>query len=550
MIITSGNIVLVSSILLFISVLAGKAGYKFGAPALLLFLTVGMLFGSDGLGIQFNSPEAAQFIGMIALSIILFSGGMDTKASEIKPVIGEGVVLATAGVALTATLTGLFIYLISDLFGLSISLPESFLLAAVMSSTDSASVFSILRSKKQGLKQNLRPLLELESGSNDPMAYILTVLLIQAIAEGNLGFPDALFMFFIQMVIGAGAGFLLGKLTVRIINTINIGNKSLYSVLLLALVFFTLSFTELIKGNGYLAVYIAGLVVGNHNIAYKKSLTTFFDGFSWLFQIAMFLTLGLLVNPHELLDVIEIGLLVGIFMILFARPIAVFLCLLPFPKISFKGRLYVSWVGLRGAVPIIFATYPLVAGLENAHIIFNTVFFITIISLLIQGTTVSYMANLLHLSTEVKEDSFGIDMPDEIKASLTETEVNEKFLTAGNTLKEIHLPPNTLVMMIRRGNSYIVPKGDTKLLLGDKILFISTDDPSISKEYTTMKPSRRKKFFKNALSLIQPRLATPEEILSDEATETPSNQPPQEKIGNTELPPNGTNPNNDITKTV
>ncbi|MBP3357201.1 MAG: potassium/proton antiporter [Rikenellaceae bacterium] len=487
-VITADNFVLIGSILLFASVFAGKAGYKFGAPALLLFLGVGMIFGSDGLGIQFDNPGMAQFIGMLALSIILFSGGMDTKFSDIKPIIAPGITLATVGVALTAAVTGLFIFGIARLFHLEISLLESLLMAAVMSSTDSASVFSILRSKKQGLKQNLRPLLELESGSNDPMAYILTILLVQSISVGGISIGMSVFLFFIQMSLGALAGFVLGRLAVKLINRIEIGNASLYSVLLLACVFFVFAVTTLIKGNGYLAVYIAGLVIGNNKIVHKRTLTTFFDGFTWLFQIAMFLALGLLVSPHELLEgkIVGMGLLVGIFMIVLARPVTVFLCMLPFKKFTLKARLYVSWVGLRGAVPIIFATYPLVAGLPNAQLIFNVVFFITIISLVVQGTSVSSMARALGLSVEEKEDSFGIDLPDKVKAALSEVEVTAELLVKGDKLMNLSLPEGTLVVMIKRDADYFVPKGQNRLQVGDKLLVISDNDEELHKEYESL----------------------------------------------------------------
>lgn len=496
---SSGHLLLLGSIILLVAILVVRSSSRFGTPALLLFLMVGMLFGSDGLGIQFNSSNTAQVIGMLALSVILFSGGMDTKYGEIKPVAAEGIVLATVGVFMTAMLTGFFIFLISGTFHVGLTLTESFLLASVMSSTDSASVFSILRSKKQGLKQNLRPLLELESGSNDPMAYILTIILVQAVTQGGIDVWQSALTFVIQMSVGAVAGYLLGRLTVYVINHINLNNKSLYSVLLLSLVYLIFSFTDLIGGNGYLAVYLAGLVVGNHKIVFQKSLTTFFDGFTWLFQIVMFITLGLLVNPHELLDVVEIGLLVGVFMIIFARPVSVFLCLAPFRKITLKGKLYVSWVGLRGAVPIIFATYPLVAGAEHAGEIFNIVFFITIVSLLVQGTTVSSMANLLGLSTELKGDNFGIDIPDEISAELTETEVGPELLAHGNKLKNVRLDSNTLVMMIRRGeDEYIVPKGDTELMVGDKLLCISGGVSELPEDYTV---TRRERFMQKARRL-------------------------------------------------
>ncbi|MCC8034864.1 MAG: potassium/proton antiporter [Rikenellaceae bacterium] len=480
----TGNILLIGSILLFGSILAGKAGSRFGIPALLLFLGVGMIFGSDGLGIQFNSPAFAQFIGMMALSVILFSGGMDTSYQEIKPVLGQGIVLATLGVLLTTCITGFFIYLITD----ELLLMESFLLAAVMSSTDSASVFSILRSKRQGLKQRLRPLLELESGSNDPMAYMLTILLIQVINTGDVSIWGAVWMFLMQMSIGAVSGFLLGHLAIRIINKINIDNRSMYGILLIAFTFFIFSITDLIKGNGYLAVYIAGLVVGNHKIVFKRSMMTFFDGFAWLFQIVMFLTLGLLVNPSELIDwkVAGLGLLVGVFMIIFARPVTVFLCLAPFRGLTFKGRTYVSWVGLRGAVPIIFATYPLLNGIPHARMMFNVVFFITIVSLVIQGTTVSWVAKLLGLATEEKTEAFGMDLPEKVKSALSEIDVQPVLLTNGDRLRDLTLPDNTLVVMIKRGETYFVPKGATKLDVGDKLLVISDNDEQLQKEYRSL----------------------------------------------------------------
>ena len=311
MTIGTGNILLIGSILLFISILAGKAGYRFGVPMLLLFLGVGMIFGSDGLGIQFNNSAAAQFIGMMALSIILFSGGMDTKYSEIKPIAGPGIMLATIGVLLSALLSGTFIFYISGgLSGIpSLSFTESLLLAAVMSSTDSASVFSILRSKGLKLKENLRPMLELESGSNDPMAYMLTILLIQIIQFGDMSFMQAVLMLLQQFIIGGLFGYILGRLALVIINRLNIDNEAFYPILLLACVFFVFAFTDLCNGTGYLAVYIAGLVIGNHKILHKKSIRTFFDGFAWLFQLIMFLTLGRVVNPKELLPVAGIGLL-------------------------------------------------------------------------------------------------------------------------------------------------------------------------------------------------------------------------------------------------
>ena len=487
-IITTENILLIGALLLFVAVMAGKAAYRFGAPALLFFLGVGMLFGINF--ISFHSVEATQFVGMIALCIILFTGGMDTKFSEIRPVIGPGIVLATAGVVMTAVIVAGFVTLIAPWVGLAVSFPAALLLAATMSSTDSASVFSILRSKKQGLNENLRPLLELESGSNDPMAYVLTIVLIGVLSGGAeaVSVPMSIVKFVIQMLLGGLMGYAIGRIGVWTINRINLSNYSLYPVLLLAFVFFTFSFTDLIGGNGYLAVYLAGLVLGNNQLTQKRSLTIFFDGFTWLVQIVMFLTLGLLVNLDELLqpDVLMLGCLVGAFMMFIARPITVFACMMPFRKFTTKARLYVSWVGLRGAVPIIFATYPLLAGTEGARLLFNVVFLGTIISLLVQGTTVSGMANLLGLAYEERESAFSVDMHQDMKSALTEVEVNETMLESGHTLKDITLPENTLVMMVCRDGEYFVPQGKTELKLGDKLLVISDRSEELATTYKDM----------------------------------------------------------------
>lgn len=483
------EVLLVASVILIFSIFAGKAGYRFGLPALLLFLGVGMLFGSDGLGIQFSDPHIAQFIGMLALSIILFSGGMDTKIAEIKPIATQGVVLATIGVLATTLITGGFIYWISGFARhyTTLTFPESLLLAAVMSSTDSASVFSILRSKGVYLKQRLRPTLELESGSNDPMAYMLTLILISYIQVGGMNIGEALLSLVVQLLVGGIAGYIFGRIAVYVINKININNESLYPILLLATAFFTFAATTLCKGNGYLAVYIAGLIVGNAKIVHKKSMGTFFDGFAWLWQIVMFLTLGLLVNPHELLPVASIGLAVGLFMIIIARPASVFLCLLPFKNFDLKGKLYISWVGLRGAVPIIFATYPLIAGVEHAGLIFNIVFFITILSLLIQGTTVTYAAKLLdQIDEPAKKDEFGIELPEDIKSAMSEIDVTREVLSHGTRLMQLTLPDHTLAVMVKRKGRYFIPKGNTELKENDKLLMISDNDEALLQAYQAL----------------------------------------------------------------
>ena len=478
MIFTAENILLIGAVLIFSSILISKTGYRFGIPTLLLFLLVGMGFGSDGLGLQFNSASEAQFIGMIALSIILFTGGMDTKIRDIRPVMAQGILLSTVGVLITTLLTGGFIYFLSIYTSTQIAMPllTCLLLAATMSSTDSASVFNLLRSQKMNLKENLCPMLELESGSNDPMAYMLTIALIQVITSGSdlhIGVIGQNLL--IQFFFGGVIGFAMGQFAIWLINKIGLSNSSLYPILLLSLVFITFTVTDLLKGNGYLAVYITGVVVGNARLAYRKEINTFMNGLTWLFQIVMFLSLGLLVNPHEMLEVAPVALLIGLFMIVVARPISVFACLLPFRKMTNHARWFVAWVGLRGAVPIIFATYPVVAEIPGSNQIFNIVFFITLLSLIFQGMTIASVARVLHLDLPEEKDGneFGVELPDEIDSQLMDQTLTAEMLENGNRLVDMDIPRGTLVMLVKRGNEFIIPNGQVELQVGDKLLYIS-----------------------------------------------------------------------------
>lgn len=485
MIFTSENVLLIGAIIWLVSILLSKTGYRFGVPVLLVFLIVGMLFGVDGVGIKFDSYKHAQIIGMLALTIILFSGGMDTKFSDIKPILGPGIVLSTLGVLLTTVFTGLFIFGVSQVFSNIISIPltVALLLAATMSSTDSASVFNILRSQKMGLRNRLQPLLEFESGSNDPMAYMLTIVMIQIVQAGGGSESVNVWMiilkFFVQFGFGMGAGYLLARLFVWVINVINLQNKSLYPIMMLGFIFFIFSFTEHIGGNGYLAVYIAGIVMGNSKLTENKSISSFLDGLVWLVQIIMFLILGLLVNPHEMLTIAVPAIIIGVFVIFVGRPLAVFLCLAPFKRISLRAKVFVSWVGLRGAAPIIFATYPVVEGVKGASIIFNIVFFITLVSLIIQGTTIPKVAKWLKLSTEKDDtpENFGVDIPEELNTILQLQVVRQEAY-----LRDYKLEEGTLVMLVERNQKYIVPNGKLYLKKGDKLLLISTKDESEIKE--------------------------------------------------------------------
>src|SRR5690554_6122084 len=478
------------SILFFLSILAGKAGYKFGVPALLLFLSVGMLAGTDGFGINFDNLQVAQAIGTVALCIILFSGGLDTKFSEIRPVIAQGVVLATGGVLLMAILTGFFIWWILGMTmeAAGVGLVTSFLLASTMSSTDSASVFSILRSKGLHLRNNLRPMLELESGSNDPMAYILTVTFISIIQmDSEPNYCLAVGSFIYLLIIGALLGYILGKLAVRIINQLKIDNSSLYPILLFTLCIFIFSSTYFLQGNPYLAVYIAGLVIGNSKFVHKRSSINFFDGLAWLSQLTMFLTLGLLVNPNELIPILIPALIISVAMIFITRPVSVFLCLLPFRKMPVKDKIFVSWVGLKGAAPIIFAMLPLVADVPHARLIFNIVFLCTLVSLVIQGTSLGLVAKWLGIAEKPKKfkelEDFDIEFSDEIKSVITEITITPQMLNYGQDLMSMPFPEKTLVVMVKRQGMFFIPTGKTTLLEQDKLLVITDDQEALRETF-------------------------------------------------------------------
>jgi len=483
-------VLLFISVLFFLSILAGKAGYRFGVPVLLLFLVVGMVAGSDGFGIQFENIAIAQSIGTVSLCLILFNGGMGTKIEKIKPVIAQGIVLATVGVLLTAAFTGVLVWWVLGKTNSSagVGLLASLLLASIMSSTDSASVFSILRNRGMALKNNLRPLLELESGSNDPMAYVLVITLIELIKMGSApNYLTAIGTLVSQLVIGLIVGYVLGKLAIFGINRLKIDNPSFYPILLLAFSIFIFSSAHFLRGNGYLAVYIGGLVIGNSTFVHKRYSMSFFKGMAWICQLLLFLTLGLLVNPHELVPVFVPALIISFLMIFVTRPLSVFLCLLPFRKMKTRDKTFVSWVGLRGAVPIVFAIFVLAEEVPNARLMFNIVFFCTLISLLIQGTSVSFMANLLSLSEKRlrmrRPVSFDLEYSDEINASFTEIVIGRDSLENGNFLKDLKLPPDTLAVMVKRDVRYFVPTGKTELEVGDKLLIVTDNAEDFMKSH-------------------------------------------------------------------
>ena len=478
---TSENVILIGGILLFISILVGKTSFKFGVPTLLLFLAVGVLAGAEGLGgIEFESPQLAQFIGIVALNFILFSGGLDTSWKSIKPVVWQGISLSTLGVLFTATGVGVFVWLVTDF-----TIYEGLLLGAIVSSTDAAAVFSILRSKNIALKANLRPTLEMESGSNDPMAYFLTIAFLGLVVHQDQSLLSIIPLFLQQILIGGALGFFFGKLSRIVINRIRLDFEGLYPVLAIALMFMTFSVTDTIGGNGFLAVYLCAVYLGNQHLIHKKGIIRMYDGLAWLMQIVLFLTLGLLVNPSQIFPVMGIGLMVGVFLILIARPIGVLISL-SFFRMKMRRRLYISWVGLRGAVPIVFATYPLIAGVERAPVIFNIVFFVSLLSVVIQGTTLSVVANWLHVSLpSIKKKKSPVDafLEEGAKSLLKEITIPPDHYIVGKRIVDLEFPRKAIIAMISRNGKFLTPNGTTTLEDHDTLVVLSEDKLTVEEVY-------------------------------------------------------------------
>jgi cell volume regulation protein A len=483
----SDNLLLLASILVFFAILITKIGARFGAPSLLLFLLLGMIVGADGVGLRFEDYHIAESIGHFAMTIILFTGGLETSMSETKPVMKQGALLSTLGVFMTSILTALFIYFVAGKWigPLGASFLGCFLLSAVMSSTDSASVFSVLRGKRMHLRENLSPMLELESGSNDPMAYVLTIILVQVLSStkhtGSMAMlGTGAWVLLVQIVVGFLVGLGVGFGAKWVLERVKLPSNALYSVMVLSIGFFANGIASLLFGNGLLALYIAAIVIGNKaEIPMKRDVLKFFDGMTWLMQLLMFLMLGLLARPSQFSSIAWPALMIGLFMMFVARPLSVFLCLAPFRGLSFKAKAFASWVGLKGAGPILFALCPVVAGLDGSTEIFNIVFFISLLSLILQGMTLSPSSRWLGLSYEAdpEVETFGMEIPEEM-GMLRDHTVTEDDLQNGATLRDLHLPHGIRVMMVKRDGKFLVPHGSMPLQEGDHLVIImgDTDD--------------------------------------------------------------------------
>lgn len=463
---------LIGSSLLLLSILVSKTSSRISIPSVLLFIGIGMFGASDLIGIYFDDFGMAQHLGIVALALILFSGGLDTEWHTVKPVLRKGILLSTLGVIITTGSVGLFTHYITGL-----SILESLLLGAIVSSTDAAAVFSILRGKNLGLKGKLKPLLELESASNDPMAYFLTISLIYLIKHKESSPMELIPTFFLEFFLGGLFGVVMGEVLVWLTNRIKLDFEGLYPVLIFSVLFLTYSACSYVEGNGFLAVYIMGIIYGNNNFIHKKNIIRFYDGQAWLFQIIMFLLLGLLVFPKRIIPVIGEGLLISFFLIFIARPLGVFISLAFGGKSRWREKIFLSWVGLRGAVPIIFATYPLMENVDNAQTIFHIVFFIVLTSVLAQGTTIGFLARKLNLYyPENMKRKFPLDIEDDIRNELMEITVPVNSNSVGKSILSLHLPPTSLIILVERDSKFIQPKLTTTLEEGDKLFILTKNE--------------------------------------------------------------------------
>ncbi len=448
-----------------LSVIASRASTKLGIPALVLFMAIGMLAGSDGPGgIPFENYQFSKTLGSLALAFILFAGGLESNFNDVKPVFWRGLSLATFGVILTASLVFLFAHYV-----IGVPLVESLLLGSVVSSTDAAAVFGVLRSRRIGLKHNLAPLLEFESGSNDAVAVLLTTMFTQMAIQTHFNFIDYLPQLVLQLPLGFLVGVFFGYLAYWLMNHIRLDNDGLYSVISISTVCLSFGVSHLIHGNEFLATYVAGITLGSKNFVHKISITQFHDGLAWLMQISVFVILGLLAFPSRVLELWIPGISLALFLMLIARPVAVFVSLL-FVRLQKRSKFFVSWAGLRGAVPVILATFPLTAGVGGAQQLFDLVFFVVLLSVIIQGTTLGRLAKVVGVQLKQSDN---LDLTPVKGSELIEVVIGADSPVIGKQVVELGMPSTALLVLLKRQEQSYIPRGSTVLELGD-LLVVAT----------------------------------------------------------------------------
>ena len=470
------NIMIICGLVLLICITSTKILYKFGVPILLIFIMLGMLFGSDGIvGIYFNDYQLTNKIATVALIFIMFFGGFGTNWSMAKPVAIPSILLSTLGVVFTAGLTGVFCFLV-----FKTTLLEGLLIGSIVGSTDAASVFAILRSQRLNLKGSIASMLELESGSNDPCAYMLTTIVLGIMSNSNNG--NIFIMVLSQILLGGMVAVVLAKLSIYLLRHFKFEIEGFYPIFMTAIAVLAYSLSEYLGGNGYLCVYITGIIIGNAKIPHKKSIFQFLDGISWLMQIMLFFLLGLLAFPSKIPLVIGKGILISIFMILVARPVAIFSILYWF-KVPIKQQIFIAWVGIRGAASIVFAIFAETYGVSMNNDIFHIIFFIALFSVVVQGTITPKLAKKLDL-IDNEESVFKTfnDYKEDKSTSLVEFTIDEHNIIANKTIMDANIPEDILVVMIKRNGDVFVPNGSTEVLPGD-ILVLSGNKLKHFNEY-------------------------------------------------------------------
>lgn len=483
------NVLIIGAALLFICVAASKISSVAGIPALLIFLTVGIIASKLNFFVTkptLSTIRITQLLGIITLTFILFAGGLETDFEHIRPILASGILLSTLGTLCTTLIVGYAIKVITCDFGLvgpylRFNLIQGCLIGAIVASTDAAAVFSILRAQGIRLRADLGPLLELESGSNDVMVYFLMNVCMTLMTESTgYTYMDAMTTFLREMSIGSIGGFLAGKIMAIVINKINLSYEALYPALTISMVILVYTLITRIHGSGFLGVYMAGIVLGNHDLIHKGSIARFYDGIGWLMQIIMFIALGLLVQPDHLYKILYLGILLSLILVFVARPLGVWLSL-HLSRFNARHKAFISWGGLRGAVPIIFATYPLTHGIEQANTLFHLIFFIVLISVLLQGTTLKNLAQWLHLEAASTEQGMEahLQLSEAVRNVLIEVEIPEDSTASGKQVFELGFPESASIVLIGRASRYLLPEGGTQLKCGDKLIIMMNDKRDI-----------------------------------------------------------------------